>query len=88
MCILDFKKTMKKIILNIMKTKNLLNIMLAFIVSITFFSCVEDDDFSIPESLGTEENSGVQQILADLTSGALILEEIENVKLMYDSSEE
>ncbi len=71
-----------------MKTKYLLNIMLTFIVSITFFSCVEDDDFSIPESLGTEENSGVQQILADLTSGDLILEEIENVKLMYDSSEE
>jgi len=88
MCILDFKKTMKKIILNIMKTKNLLNIMLTFIVSIAFFSCVEDDDFTIPESLGTEENSGVQQILADLTSGDLILEEIENVKLMYDSSEE
>lgn len=88
MCTLDFKITIKKIILNIMKTKNLLNIMLAFIVSIAFFSCVEDDDYTIPSSLGEEENTGLQQILADLNTGDLILEEIANVKLMYDSSEE
>ncbi len=88
MCTLDFKITMKKIILNIMKTKKLLNIMLAFIVSIAFFSCVEDDDYSIPNSLGEEENAGLQQILDDIASEDLYLEEIANVKSMYDSSEE
>lgn len=85
MCTLDFKKTMKIIKTQIMKTNKLLNIVLAFVVSIAFFSCVEDDDYTIPSSLGEEENAGVQQILADIASGDLILEEIANVKLMYDS---
>jgi len=88
MCILDFKITMKKIILNIMKTKNLLNIMLAFIVSIAFFSCVEDNDYSIPSSLGEEENIGVQQILAEIQAGTLDEVSIAEAKMMYDSSEE
>ena len=57
MCTLDFKKTMKIIKTQIMKTNKLLNIVLAFVVSIAFFSCVEDDDYTIPSSLGEEENS-------------------------------
>ena len=46
-----------------MKTKNLLNITLALMVSLAFFSCVEDDDYSIPSSLGNEENQALTQLL-------------------------
>lgn len=45
-----------------MKTK-LLNIVLAVIASIAITSCVQDDDFSIPTSLGNEENEGLAALL-------------------------
>ena len=67
-----------------MKTSKLLNILLAIIVSAAFFSCVEDDDFSVPESLGTEENLGLQDILSAISSNELTLISITDLKNLYN----
>lgn len=39
-----------------MKTINFKNYLLALLTSVAIMSCVQDDDFSVPESVGTEEN--------------------------------
>lgn len=55
-----------------MKTNKIIILLLAFITSISFTSCVEDGDFTVPQSLGAEENAAVEIIkaaLADPTSG-------------------
>lgn len=49
---------MENKILSIMSTKKLLKIALTLMVSVASFSCVEDDDYIIPTSLGDEENEG------------------------------
>ncbi len=66
------------------KTPKLLNIILAVIVSIAFFSCVDDDDFSVPESLGTEENQGVQEILTAIANNELTEISITDLKNLYN----
>ena len=48
-----------------MKTINFKNYLLALLASVAIVSCVQDDDFSVPESVGTEENKA----LTDLLSG-------------------
>lgn len=75
---------MKKLINNIMKTSKLLNIVLAITVSIAFFSCVQDDDFSVPESLGTEENKGLQEILSAIANNELTQITITDLKNLYN----
>ena len=75
---------MKKIIIDNMKTNKLLSIILALVVGIGFFSCVEDDDYSIPENLGIQENEGLQQILNELNSGTLTEMSIQDVKDLYN----
>ena len=67
-----------------MKTNKLLSIILALVVGIGFFSCVEDDDYSIPEDLGIEENEGLQQIMDDLNNGTLTERSIQDVKNLYN----
>ena len=67
-----------------MKTTTKINIILALCVSLAFFSCVQDDDFSVPESLGTEENQGLQDILSAISSNELTLISITNLKNLYN----
>ena len=71
-----------------MKTINFKNYLLAILASVAIMSCVQDDDFSVPESLGTEENRALMTILDGLESGAMNLVTISEVKAMYDSSSE
>lgn len=55
-----------------MKTNKIIILILAVLTSISFTSCVEDGDFTVPQSLGLEENAAVESILAalaDPTSG-------------------
>ncbi len=55
-----------------MKTNKIIILILAFVTSISFTSCVEDGDFTVPQSLGAEENAAVETIkaaLADPASG-------------------
>jgi hypothetical protein len=75
---------MKILIFNIMKTTKLSQIILALFVSIAFFSCVQDDDFSVPESLGTEENKGLQDILTGIANNELTEITITDLKNLYN----
>lgn len=74
---------MKKNI-NIMKTNKLLNIVLATFAVIAMTACVQDDDYSIPESLGNEENARLQQILDSIEqSPNWDLKTIAQIKALY-----
>lgn len=46
-----------------MKTNKIIILILGLVTSISFTSCVEDGDFSVPNSLGTEENKSLQALL-------------------------
>lgn len=87
MYILDSKKTMKNKF-QIMKTTKLLTLLLAIFASISITSCVEDDDYSIPNSLGNEENAGLVQIMADLNAGTLTEISIADLKTLYQAYED
>ena len=58
---------------------------LLFVTLLTVTSCVQDDDFTIPESLGDEENKNVTAILAQIQSGQLSLLSIAEVKNLYQN---
>ena len=50
-----------------MKTNRFLTIVLGLIATIAITSCVQDDDYTVPESLGDEENIGLNELLANST---------------------
>ena len=77
---------MKKNI-NIMKTNKLLNIMLAVFAMIAITACVQDDDFSIPENLGTEENQKLNDLLSEINNGTVELKTIGEVKNLFNNGE-
>ena len=66
-----------------MKTNNLFNSILALIVGMTIFSCVEDD-YSIPEGLGNEENRGLEEILQGIQNNTLSEISIQDLKNLYN----
>ncbi|WP_452222745.1 DUF5689 domain-containing protein [Lacinutrix chionoecetis] len=71
-----------------MKTSKFLTLILSFVAVLAITSCVEDDDYTIPDSLGTEENAGLNQILSDLESGALTEISISALKAQFVGSTE
>ena len=68
-----------------MKIMPLKNYLTALLFSLSLGSCVEDSDFSVPESLGTEENEVLNEILKQIDAGAIQLVSISEVKSMYKS---
>lgn len=87
MCTLDFKKLiMKNIILTLMKTNKILTFFTIIALSLTMISCVQDDDYTVPNSLGTEENAGLNSILSQIEAGTMSLVTIPEVKNMYQNS--
>jgi hypothetical protein len=54
-----------------MKTNKILAFFTLIAMSLALVSCVQDDEFSIPNSLGDEENAGLQAIMAGLADGSL-----------------
>lgn len=46
-----------------MKTNKIFTLLLAMVAGLGMVSCVQDDDYSVPVSLGTEENDGLQALL-------------------------
>jgi hypothetical protein len=89
MYILDSKKTMKNKF-QIMKTTKLLTVLLALFASVAITSCVEDDDYSVPNSLGSEENEALENILRDLNSEnpQYTLISIADLKTLYQTYED
>ena len=61
-------------------------ILIAFLAA-TNFSCVQDDDFSIPESLGLEENQDLTQLLTQINNGEVDLMTISQVKSFFVNGE-
>ncbi|MDO6595631.1 DUF5689 domain-containing protein [Oceanihabitans sp. 2_MG-2023] len=50
-----------------MKTSKFLTLILAFVACIAITSCVQDDDYTIPSSLGDDENEALTAMLASAT---------------------
>ena len=80
MWVLVFNKNFKK---EKMKINKITNVLFFVIITIFFMTCVEDNDFTIPESLGIEENEGVAKILDSINEGTLQLKTIQQVKELY-----
>ncbi len=62
-------------------------ITLIIFLSIPNFSCVQDDDYSIPESLGIEENQDLTQLLDQINNGDVDLMTISQVKSFFVDGE-
>ncbi|QOD60155.1 choice-of-anchor J domain-containing protein [Polaribacter haliotis] len=70
-----------------MKTNKIIILVLALITSISFTSCVEDGDFTVPQNLGAEENAAVEAIKAAVTAGTLQEISISNLKGLFVSGQ-
>lgn len=66
-----------------MKTNKILSLMLVLVAVFAMTSCVQDDDYTVPNSLGNEENAGLESILAGIEAGDLTLMSIAEVKNQY-----
>ena len=66
--------------------RNKTNILiLAFITSVFFTACVEDNDFTVPENLGAEESLKLEAILDSIQNNQLELKSIKDLKNLYIS---
>ena len=65
-----------------MKANKIIILLLVLVASISFTSCVEDGDYTVPQNLGTEENTEVQKIIAELNNpnGSLDAITIKNLR--------
>ena len=61
-----------------MKTNRILTLFTILAISFAFTSCVQDDDYTVPSSLGAEENATLQTLLNSATEVY-----IADVKAMY-----
>ncbi|WP_435416454.1 DUF5689 domain-containing protein [Polaribacter aestuariivivens] len=66
-----------------MKTNKIIILVLAFITSISFTSCVEDGDFTVPQNLGAEESAAVTKIKEAVSAGTLQEISISNLKGLF-----
>ena len=71
---------MKKNIFKTMKTTKIGMLLLVMIASFAFTACVEDGDYTIPSSLGNEENTKLQTLLGKASEVSFA-----DVKAMYKS---
>jgi len=62
-------------------------IILITFLTVTNFSCVQDDDYSIPESVGLEENQDLTQLLDQINNGDVDLMTISQVKSFFVDGE-
>lgn len=65
-----------------MKTNKFLTLILSFVAVLAMTSCVEDDDFAVPSSLGAEENGGLTTLLQNATEVS-----VADVKAMYQEGQ-
>ena len=67
-----------------MKTNKILTLFTILAISFAFTSCVQDDDYTVPASLGAEGNEALQTLLSDTTATEV---EMEYVKALYHGDE-
>lgn len=70
-----------------MKTNKIIILLLAFVTSISFTSCVEDGDYTVPQNLGVKESTAVEKILADISAGTKNEISIANLKGLFVSGQ-
>ncbi len=63
-----------------MKINNLFTVLYVLLISITFTSCVEDDEYTVPSSLYDEENEAVANLISNATQVSFA-----DVKAMYNN---
>lgn len=56
-------------------------------ISILTFSCIEDDDYSVPQSVGLEENENLTQLLSEIEDGYADLMTISELKNLFVNGE-
>lgn len=66
-----------------MKTNRILSFFAIVTLALAFTSCVQDDDFTVPDTLGTEENARLNTLLAEIENGTTSLLTIAEVKGLY-----
>jgi len=66
-----------------MKINKITNLLFFVIINVSFMTCVEDGDFTIPESLGIEENKDIAKILDSISAETLQLKTIGQIKKLY-----
>jgi len=67
-----------------MKTNKFLTFFTLITLFVAMVSCVQDDDFSIPQSLGDEENAGLVDLMNGVDSGALAMISLAELKALYN----
>ena len=68
-----------------MKTNKLITLVLSFMALIAVSSCIEDDDYSVPQSQGAEENAALNALLIEIEAGDVQVVSIAEVKMMHNS---
>lgn len=66
-----------------MKNNKFLTTIFAFIIAISFNSCVDDNDFTVPTALGSEENKALQTLLTEINSNTKSVISIANLKALF-----
>lgn len=67
--------------------KLLYKISLLVLISALAFSCVEDDEYSVPQSVGLEENQNLTQLLSEIEGGSADLMTIAELKNLFVNGE-
>lgn len=68
-----------------MKRNKTITLLFAFATSIFFTACVDDNDFTVPQNLGAEENLKLAEILDSIQNNQLELKSIKDLKSLYVS---
>lgn len=69
---------------NPMKTINFKPFAASIFICFAMLACVQDDDFAVPSSLGTEENENLNALLQDIDQNVIQLVSVEYVKSLYN----
>ncbi len=70
----------------LMKTINFKTLVATIFASVAFVACVQDDEFEVPSSVGTEENERLNDLMDSINSGHISLIEISELKSMYNTN--
>ena len=71
-----------------MKTINFKTLAATIFASVAFVACVQDDDFEVPSSVGTEENQNLNTLLSQIDAGEVQLITIGDLKAQFQSDDE
>ena len=72
----------------IMKTIKFKTFATAIIACFALVACVQDDDFTVPSSIGVEENENLNDLLSRIEAGEVQLITIEQLKAQFISDDE